>query len=349
MIRKITVRVIMFLCVFLFVIAFIPATPDYSYAQGKVYEWRMPSFLPRGTAAEKVREQWCKNVAVATGGRIKIAYYGAGEILPPLQMWDGLTSGAIDIAMSYGAYWRGKSPLSLFSEGFPFVFDDVGQFYSLLYEYGLEDIIRKSYAKRGIHLLRVVPVLQNTLISIDKFDSINELKKRKVRAGGPPAEVFKAMGISPIYIPTPDIYGALQRKVIDVNVGGPISYFYDLGFHEIGKYVVVPGLGVEADEVIMNKKTWDSLPKDLQMILYHSAAELSQKVCANYYGRDGVMLDKMKTKFKVKTITLSNAEMAKMSAYTMKAIENVAQTEKDPEFDEAVKVLRKFLKDQGKI
>jgi TRAP-type mannitol/chloroaromatic compound transport system substrate-binding protein len=349
MFYKMKWKLIAAMCILLFVVTFIPTTPDDSYAQGKVYEWRMPSFLPRGTAAEKVREQWCKDVAVATGGRIKIAYYGAGEILPPLQMWDGLNSGAIDIAMSYGAYWRGKSPLSLFSEGFPFVFDDVGQFYALLYEYGLEDIIRKSYAKRGIHLLRVLPVLQNTLISINNFDSIDELKKRKVRAGGPPAEVFKAMGIAPIYIPTPDIYGALQRKVIDVNVGGPISYFYDLGFHEIGKYVLVPGLGIEADEIIMSKKTWDSLPKDLQMILYHSAGELSQKTCANYYGRDSKTLDTMKTKFKVKTITLSNAEMRRMSEYTMKAIENVAKTEKDPEFDEAAKVLHKFLKDQGRL
>lgn len=349
MIQKLVTRAILSICVFLFVVAFVPITPDYSYAQSEVYQWKMPGFLPRGTSAEKIREQWCKDVAVATDGRIKIAYYGAGEVLPPLQMWDALNTGALDIAFSYGAYWKGKTSLSMFSEAFPYTVDDIGEFNALLYEYGLEDVIRKAYAKKGIHLLRVVPVLNNSLITKFKFNSFDQFKKHKIRAGGPPAEMLKTAGISTIYIPTPDLYASFQRGVIDAIVGGPISYFYDMGFHEVGKYVLFPGMGVEADEIIMNKKTWDSLPQDLKLILTYSAAELGTRVCANYFGRDNELLDVMKKKHKVSVISLPETERIKMTRFTIKSIDSIATTEKDPEFTEATKILKKFLAARGKI
>jgi len=335
--------------VLLLAVMVIPITPDCSFAQTKEYKWRMPGFLPRGTSAEKVREQWVKDLEVATGGRIKITYYGAGEILPPLQMWDAIFNGAIDIAFSYGAYWRGKSSLSMFSEGFPFTLYDVGEFNALLYEYGVEDIIRKAYAKRGVHLLRVLPCLNNTMIGNFPFKSFEDFKKYKIRAGGPPAEMLKTMGIPTVYVPTPDIYGAFQRGVIDATVGGPISYFYDLGFHEIGKYILIPGTGTEADEVIMNLKTWDSLPNDLKMILYHSAADLGERLSASYFARDAELMNVMQAKHGVKAVVIQDSEKKKMSQYTIKSIDNIVSTEKDPDFIEATKQLKKFLKALGRI
>jgi len=335
--------------VLLLAVMVVPTTPDYSFAQTREYKWRMPGFLPRGTSAEKVREQWVKDLEVASGGRIKITYYGAGEILPPLQMWDAVVNGNIDIALSYGAYWRGKSSLSMFSEIFPYTVQDVGELNALLYEYGIEDIIRKAYAKRGTHLLRVLPCLNNTMIGTFAFKSFEDFKKYKIRAGGPPAEMLKAMGIPTVYVPTPEIYASFQRGVIDATVGGPISYFYDLGFHEVGKYILIPGTGTEADEIIMNPKTWNSLPNDLKMLLYHSAADLAQRLCANYFGRDAELANVMVTKYGVKKVILPESEGPKMSKYTMKSIENIVSTEKDPDFIEATDKLKKFLKAHGRI
>jgi TRAP-type mannitol/chloroaromatic compound transport system substrate-binding protein len=335
--------------VLLLAVMVIPITPDCSFAQTKEYKWRMPSFLPRGTSAEKVREQWVKDLEVASGGRIKIAYYGAGEILPPLQMWDAIINGNIDIAFSYGAYWRGKSSLSMFSEGFPFTVYDVGEVNALLYEYGIEDIIRKGYAKGGVHLLRVLPCFNNTMIDTFDFKSFEDFKKHKIRAGGPPAEMLKAMDIPTVYVPTPDIYGALQRGVIDATIGGPISYFYDLGFHEVAKYVLIPGTGTEADEIIMNPKTWNSMPNDLKMLLYHSAADLSQRLAGSYFGRDAESLNVMQTKHGVKKVNISESECKKMTKYTIKSIENIISTGKDPDFIEATNKLKKFLKANGRI
>ena|GEM_PF-5273522 len=321
--------------------------PVCSFAGDKVYKWKMPSFLPRGTAAEKVREQWCKDVAVATNGRIQIQYFGAGELLPPLQMWDAVKNGVIPIAFSYGSLFRGKTPLSMYSEGMCFTAPDLPGFHALLYEYGLENIIRKSYAKKGVHLLRVLPCLYSTMIGKFDFNTIDDLKKYKIRTGGPIAELLKEADVPTVYISSVDIYSSMQRGVIDATIGGPISYFYDLGFHEVSKYVLIPGIGPEADEIIMNPKVWKSLPKDLQMILYQCTADLTEKITASYTARDQKLLTKMKNEGGIKPIYLSDKVKNEMSEYMMKAADKIG--EKDPDFAEATKVVRGYLQTLGKI
>jgi len=318
-----------------------------SKSEVKVYKWRMPGFLPRGTDAEKIREQWCKDMTVVTQGRIEIQYFGAGEILPATQIWDAIANGVVDIAFSYGAYWRGKTPLSLYSEGLPYTAPDLSDLKALFYEYGIEDIIRKAYAQQGVHLLRPIPAFYTTMIGKFPVTSVDDLRKKKVRAGGPIAEMLKAGGIPTVYMQTVEVYSALERGAIDCAIGGPISYMYDMGFHEVAKYILLPGTGPEADEILMNPKTWQSLPKDLQMILYNSAGELSHKIEANYWARDRKLLRTMIDKHGVKTTTLPEAEQKKMAGYTIKAAESISQG--NPEFTEATNELKQYLKLLGRM
>ena len=77
-------------------------------------------------------------------------------------------------------------------------------------------------------------------------------------------EAVKAYGAIPMAVPMPDVYLAMQKGTID---GSFASWEPMPGFRlqEVTKYYTtnIP-LGASYFAIIMNKKKWESLPKDIQ-------------------------------------------------------------------------------------
>ena len=65
------------------------------------------------------------------------------------------------------------------------------------------------------------------------------------------------------------MYEALQRNVIDAGEFSIPSMDKDLAFYEIAKYVLGPGVHQITTmlEIVVNDKSWKSLPPDLQEIV----------------------------------------------------------------------------------
>lgn len=90
---------------------------------------------------------------------------------------------------------------------------------------------------KGVKLLGLFATEAYPLATNKPVRTLKDLKGLKLRAaGGPPADMTKALGAVPVTIPMPDTYLALQKGVID-------GYWYShesvLGFrtYEVTKYV----------------------------------------------------------------------------------------------------------------
>jgi TRAP-type mannitol/chloroaromatic compound transport system substrate-binding protein len=83
------------------------------------------------------------------------------------------------------------------------------------------------------------------------------------------------MGASVTTLAGSEVYPSLERKVIDAAEYSLPNIDYDLGFHEIAKYMHVPGVHQPSSilELIVSKKSWEALPKDLQELVKAVAAE----------------------------------------------------------------------------
>jgi len=87
----------------------------------KTYNWRMvttwpPKFPVLGEAGE-LYAKWMKE---ATGGRVDIKVYGAGELVPALEAFDAVSSGTADMGSGASYYWAGKSAAAQFFAAVPF-------------------------------------------------------------------------------------------------------------------------------------------------------------------------------------------------------------------------------------
>ena len=77
------------------------------------------------------------------------------------------------------------------------------------------------------------------------------------------------LGASTVILPGSEVFGALERKVVDaIEWGGPGINLSE-GFHKVAKYVILPGLHQPsgAHECMFNKAVWAKISdKDKKLI-----------------------------------------------------------------------------------
>jgi TRAP-type mannitol/chloroaromatic compound transport system substrate-binding protein len=216
----------------------------------------------------------------------------------------------------------------------------------MYYELGLEELIRKAYAKHNIFYVAAMPT--NNAVMLGKFPvkKAADLKGKKFRATGLYAEVLNEAGASATYFPWGEIYGALEKGTIDGVIAGPLSSQADSGFHEPTKYFLeTPITPVDAWSLHVNMDAWKELPDDLKALLIESASYAADLFTGSYFVHDVQWRKKIVEKHGHTVTTLPEAEQRKLSQYSMKVLDKYSK--KDPEFAEATKILRTYMKDLG--
>ncbi len=85
------------------------------------------------------------------------------------------------------------------------------------------------------------------------------------------------MGGTPVAMPIPEIYDAMQKGVIDAVLTQPISAIKSLRLCEVAKYVTRLDLGCLMTPVLMPKGTWEKLPNKVQNEMMALAREMPEK------------------------------------------------------------------------
>lgn len=335
--------------VFYFVFASLIFTVVYSgtaVAETQVFRWRAQHFLPSQMEAYKEFVDWCDKVKQASNGRLIIKPFPPGAAVPGAEQWEAVRKGVIEMALSYGAYWVGKTPVAGFSVGVPFSLRDIQDQYVLFQKLGMEDLVRSNYAKQNIHFLRHLPCFDTVMTSKKSITSVADLKGLKVRATGLIGEMLAAAGATVAYFPGPEIYGALEKGIVDAAVYGPLSTQYELGFHEITNFIALPPFATEGDEAIINMDAWNKLPDDLKMLLQLSIAEHAEKLAAIYRYESEKALEAFAAKG-VKVSIMPESERNKLTAIGWDVVDKYSA--KDPDFASGSEILKNYLKLIGKM
>ena len=105
-----------------------------------------------------------------------------------------------------------------------------------------------------------------------------DLKGLKIRVVEGPVfiDTFKALGANPTPLPFPEIYNALQQKVID-GQDNPIFTSFMMKFTEVNKFATLTNHILTECPVVVGKRFWNSL-KPEQQKLFREAALVQIKV-----------------------------------------------------------------------
>ena len=311
----------------------------------KVIKWKMVTTWPKnfpglGTGANFL----AKLIEEMSGGRMRVKVYGAGELVPPFEVFDAVSAGTAQMGHAAALYWKGKSAAAQFFAGVPYGLSGQ-EMNAWLYHGGGMDLWKEVYAPFGL----VPAAAGNSGVQMagwfnKEINSMHDLKGLKMRIPGLGGDVLKRAGGTPVNIPGGEIYSSLQSGTIDATEW--IGPYNDLafGFYKAAKYYYYPGWHEPGTslEATINKKALEALPKDLQSIVLQACRVSSDELTAEYTARNASALQTLKTKHKVQVKRLPDEVLINLRGLSEEVVADVAAA--DPLTAKVYKSYYKFRK-----
>lgn len=241
----------------------------------ETFRWKMVMPWSKGLLFYDLAQHFADSVALASGGRLKIKLFSAGELVGAMESFDAVSKGQADIGHDWPGYWKGKNEAFVAFASVPFGLDAEG--YNIwLYERGGLEMMQELYGRYNLFALPGGNVGQELgLFSNKKATNMADFKGMRLRTPGWYMDIMTSLGASVTPLPGGEVYLALERGVIDAAEYSVPAINYPMGFDDITKYVIQPGVhqpGFQCD-IMINQKAWDELPEDLQWIVKIAAKE----------------------------------------------------------------------------
>jgi TRAP-type mannitol/chloroaromatic compound transport system substrate-binding protein len=298
-------------------------------AQG-LTEWNMVMPWPRGTPGVGVNaERFAERVTAMSGGRLAIKLFAAGELVPPFEGLDAVSSGTADCGHAPPYFWVGKAPVLNYFTGIPFglTANELAAWFQFG---GALELWQEVYEE-----FNVVPFyagssgVQAGGWFRNPINGLSDLQGLKFRIAGLGGEVMRRLGVNTVLMPPGEIGPAMMAGTVDaVEWIGPwndrafglyrlAKYYYNPSFHEPG-----PGL-----EIIVNKDAWGALTPDLQAIVKAAAAATAFETLADFTWHNTVSYLPLLEEEGVQSLPWPDDVIDAMARETWNVLEDLAATD----------------------
>lgn len=326
-----------------------PLGPKQQYTEAGTqerYHWKLVTTWPKNfPGLGRAPEHFAKEVAVMSGGRLKIKVYGAGELVPALGVFSAVSEGAAQMGHGAAYYWKGKIPAAQFFTAVPFGLN-AQEMNGWLHHGGGLELWQALYEPFNlIPLAGGSTGVQMAGWFNKPIHSVKDLKGLKMRIPGIGGEVLSRAGGTAVTIPGGELYTALQTGVIDATEW--VGPYNDLafGFHRVAEYYYYPGWHEPGSmmEFIINKKAYEQLPKDLQEIVRVAARAANQDMLDEYTARNNRALKELVEEHGVKVRRLPDEVLSHLKTINAEILRETAA--QDPEFDRVYQAFKAFEQD----
>lgn len=300
-------------------------------AQGNI-TWRMVTTWPRnfpglGVGAQRLADR----ITAASGGRLTIQVFSAGELVPALQSLDAVIDGTAEMAHGAAYYWLNKSQGLAFFTGVPYGMTSRELTAWVRYMGGQElwDEIYDGFGVQGF--LSGDTGTQAGGWFRTELTGLSDIQGLRFRTPGLGGRVWEKMGASVVNMPAGEIFPALQSGTLDAaEFVGPFNDLA-LGFHQIAKNYyfpsfIEPGL---ATELVVDKAKYQALPADLQALVRDVCQAEYDQVASDFYANDPRALQTLVNQHGVTVRTFPD-EILEAGANAAKEILNDLLDSSDP-------------------
>ncbi|HMW22036.1 MAG TPA: TRAP transporter substrate-binding protein DctP [Burkholderiaceae bacterium] len=268
------------------------AAPAVVHAQANI-RWRLASSFPKSLdTIFGGAEVFAKKVSEMTGGKFQISVHAAGELMPALQVDNGVQNGTVEMAHTVPYYFFGKDEAFALGAAIPFGMNSRQMTAWMLEGNGLK-LMREFY--RQYNFINFPGGNTGTQMAgwyRKPIQSAADMKGLKFRIGGFAGRVLERMGGVPQNIPGGEIYQALEKGTIDAAEWiGP----YDdqkLGFNKVAPNYGYPAWWEGGPEVdfFINLKAYESLSSEYKAIIEAASLYTHTDMQAKYDAKNPAAL-----------------------------------------------------------
>lgn len=158
---------------------------------------------------------------------------------------------------------------------------------------------------------------------------MEDFKGLRIRTPGWYMDIMNNLGAAVSPLPGGEVYLALERGVIDAAEFSAPAMNYPMGFDDITKYAIQPGIHQPASQcsVFFNQDAWKKLPEDLKQIVIMCAKE-TQLWSLNWINNLNAKA-MVKIKEKVEIVQMDKETLIEIRKITQTYLETLKQ--KSPE------------------
>lgn len=252
-----------------------------------------------------------EEVAELTEGRVNFQIYPGSALGGPAETYDNIMTGIMDAGWSLQGYNAGLFPVHSVLH-LPFLANGTAAELSViahqLYEKFPE--IQEEYS--DVKMLWVHAADSYAIITKGKavrsFEDAKGLKLRtpSIEAG----KMIESWGATPVSMPAPEIYDAMQKGVIDGGVL-PIAAIKDFNLYDVVDYVSVGYFNTSLFYMLMNQNSWDKISPEDQAIIEELIGEPMAQKAGEAFDYQQQEAQKESIEAGIEFIELDDAELQK--------------------------------------
>jgi len=213
--------------------------------------------------------EFIKRVEKNSGGELRIDWKGGPEAVPTFQGVGAVSKGVFDVIHTANAFYATNLPESVALVAEPTVSPRA------LRASGVTKLVDEIHREKlGVAFLGIsTSGMQFTFLSKVPIENLDYFKGKKIRTVPQFTPLILALGGAPVTIAPGEVYTAMERGVVDA-MAWPTSGIEDFKFYEVAKFMLLPAYYVNRYAILMNQRTLEKLPANLQKVLNDSIVEL---------------------------------------------------------------------------
>ena len=243
----------------------------------EAYVLKFATLAPQGSTWMNIISDWANKVEKESQGRLKFKLYSGGvsgdepDVLRKIRF--GQLHGGAMTGHGIGYIYSPTRVLEI-----PFLFRSYDEVDHVRAQ--LMPEIREGFHQNDFELLGWMEVGFIQLFSRTPIYSIDDMKKRRIWLwqGDPLGTAFfAASGLSPVPLPITEVFSSLSTGLIDTTIAPPLGAIALQWFTKTPYMTSMPvmdGIG----GLIVSRKFFDGLPKDLQQLLRRTGEEAGTRL-----------------------------------------------------------------------
>lgn len=228
------------------------------------------------------QHEWLKRFAALvekdSGGRIKPEIYPASQLGSIPRQIEGVQFGSIQGWMGPPEFLVGVDE-RFEAMTAPGLFTSHDQVMKVMLDPATQKMVYGLGVAKGVVGVGFAPMSPSSILTKKPVKQLSDLKGMKVRVLASPfqLELMRRMDASPIAMTLADVLPGLQQGTIDGTLTSLIIYT-TMHYYDTAKYVIETEQPFVNSIAMLSKRWLDSLPPDLQKIVYDDAAKVTNEI-----------------------------------------------------------------------
>jgi TRAP-type mannitol/chloroaromatic compound transport system substrate-binding protein len=262
-----------------------------------VFKWITQVSTSEGSTQFERAKKLFDKITTLTNGRVQFTVHGVNTIVPFAEQTQACQQGTLDCLSLTPHYDIGRDQALSLLGSYCFGFPTSEQY---LDWYVIEDgvgMANQIYNQWNIHVVAQSGGNCGEIMGMTtkEYRTFHNMGGKIFRYSGLAGEVAQRAGLECVFIPTGEVFTALERGVIDVaELSGP-EWNWNAGLHEIAPYALGPSWHQPSGTGLLgvNMDRWNELPEELKPAFEAACFWQYGKENAQTRWDDTVYLEKM--------------------------------------------------------